>query len=81
MSFKGGEPPKKNSSQWVRNEKIINQNSTLKAARDRAEGFTRSSTITSAGFGDNYDKIDFSKRDDKPRKFRIKINGKYQDEE
>ena len=35
-----GKPPKKNSAEWKRNEKLINENPTLRAARDVTEGFT-----------------------------------------
>lgn len=43
MWFKGRVPPK-NSGQWVRNEKLINQNPHLRAARDTSEGFKPSGT-------------------------------------
>lgn len=78
--------PTKGSSQWKKNEKMIASNPVLRAARDTAEGFKASSGITTGGdvsqqYKDNYDKIDFTKREeaDKP-KFRTKINGKYTDE-
>lgn len=32
------QPPEKNTSQWKKNEKIINENPALKQARDIAEG-------------------------------------------
>ena len=74
-------PPEKNSSQWIKNEKIINKNPLLRQVRDTAEGFKPGSGITSAGFGDNYDQIDFSKKDNSKRTYRVKINGRYVDEE
>tara|TARA_R100000995_G_C3414294_1_gene90840 strand:- start:327 stop:593 length:267 start_codon:yes stop_codon:yes gene_type:complete len=77
-------PPKKNSSQWKKNESLIAKNPTLRAARDRAEGFKPGSGISSADnsqeYKDNYDKIDWGKKDKTKPKFRVKINGVYQDE-
>ena len=73
--------PDKGTSRYNQNEKIINQNSVLKKARDISQGFTHTSTITTAGdtsqqYKDNYDKIDFSKREktEKP-KFKVRVNG------
>jgi len=43
--------PPKNSKQWIKNEKIINENPTLKAARDRSEGFTPRKGATHGGKG------------------------------
>ena len=43
--------PEKGSSQWKKNEKIINENPTLKAARDRVEGFRPRSGATHGGKG------------------------------
>jgi hypothetical protein len=43
--------PPKNSRQWVKNEKIINENPTLRAARDRSEGFTPRRGATHGGKG------------------------------
>lgn len=63
-----GKIPEKNSSEWKRNEKIINENPTLRAARDVAEGFTpgkRASTggwTPSEAYKANYDAI-FGKKD------------------
>lgn len=78
-------PPKKGSSQWKKNESLIAKNPTLRAARDRAEGFKPGSGISSADnsqeYKDNYDKIDWGKRDETPRKFKVKINGVYQDKD
>lgn len=81
-------PPKKGSDQWKKNEKLINTNPTLRAARDHSEGFKKGSGI-STGVNDEqykagYDKIDWNKgkKEDKPKpKFRYKINGVYQDEQ
>lgn len=59
--------PERNSSQWIKNEKIINETPYLRAARDRAEGFTsRGSSgakhVPSQAYKDNYDLI-FGKKD------------------
>ena len=43
--------PKKGSAQGVKNEKIINENPTLKAARDRSEGFRPRKGSTHGGKG------------------------------
>jgi len=80
-----GDAPKKNSSQWRKNESLIAKNPTLRAARDNAEGFKPGSGIstgvTDQQYKDNYDKIDWGKRDETPRKFKVKINGVYQDKD
>lgn len=66
--MKGAPPPPKNSRQWIKNEKIINETPVLKRARDQAEGFSgKSSTATggwtpSQAYKDNYDAI-FGKKD------------------
>jgi hypothetical protein len=69
--------PKEGSAQWKKNEKIINENPTLKKARDQAQGYnvnSRSYGATHGGKGsarrggneqayrDNWDKI-FGKRE------------------
>ena len=69
--------PPTGSSQWKKNEKIINENPTLKKARDKTEGFnTASKNYSSSGAGkgsaqrpgdrkayaDNWDRI-FGNRD------------------
>ena len=79
--------PEKNSSQWKKNESIIAKNSALRAARDISEGFKPSSGITTGGnvseeYKSNYDKIDFSVRmPDEKKGFRVKVNGRYIDED
>ena len=80
MNEKSNIPPK-NSSQWIKNEKLIAKNPILREARDIQQGFKPSSGITSAGFGDNYDNIDFSNTRKQKKGYRVKINGVYQDEE
>lgn len=87
--------PDKGTKGWQRNEKIINNNSALKKARDVAEGIAKPDSAygdTSSGKGsamrgnsqeykDNYDKIDFSKSKSTTKKgWRVKINGVYVDE-
>lgn len=69
--------PSEGSSQWKKNEKTINENPTLKKARDKSEGFNtanKSYSATHGGkgsayrpvnkqqFNDNWDKI-FGKKD------------------
>lgn len=56
-----GEIPKKNSPQWIKNEKIINTNPVLRAARDRAEGFTPRGSGTHGGKGDSSRPMSISK--------------------
>ena len=74
----------RNTTQWRKNEKIINQSKTLKSARDKVEGFGKTSMITTGvnddQYKEGYDKIEWGKNKTKPS-FRIKINGKYTDEE
>tara|TARA_R110000822_G_scaffold53233_3_gene137318 strand:+ start:284 stop:565 length:282 start_codon:yes stop_codon:yes gene_type:complete len=93
MTNKPINPPKKNSAEWKKNEKIINTNPTLKAARDGAQGLKKShygssdagkGSATRFGdeqaFKDNYDKIQWTKPEDKEKpKFRVRVNGKYID--
>jgi hypothetical protein len=40
VSEKENPIPKRNSAQWVKNERLINSTPYLRAARDTAEGFT-----------------------------------------
>ena len=75
--------PKKGSRDWVKNESLIAKNPILRGARDRSEGFKPSSGITTGAtdqtYKDNYDKIDWSNRDNTKKKFKVKVNGKYID--
>jgi hypothetical protein len=78
--------PEKGSSQWKRNESIIAKTPQLRRMRDIQQGFNPSSSISSGipdeQYKSNYDKIQWNKSEDKPKpKFRVKINGVYQDEE
>ncbi len=73
------------TTQWKKNEKIINQSKTLKSARDKVEGFTKTSMITTGvnddQYKEGYDKIQWNTDPKQKKSFRVKINGKYQDEE
>ena len=73
--------PKKNSAQWKRNESIIAKNPQLRRMRDIQQGFKPTSSITSAGFGDAYDQIDWSKKDNKKKSYKVKVNGRYIDDD
>jgi hypothetical protein len=83
---KKGTIPTTNSDRWKKNEKLIARDPTLRRVRDIQQGLNPTSGITTAGdiseeYKNNYDKIDFTKKDpDAPRNFRVKINGKYVDE-
>lgn len=72
----------KNTTQWRKNEKVINQNKTLKSARDKVEGFSKTSMITTGvnddQYKEGYDKIKWNKDKPKP-KFKVRINGVLQD--
>lgn len=87
------EPPKPGSSEWRKQEKIINNHAGLKAARDISQGFTPKSGATHGGKGsasrtdtnsqqwkDNYDQIDWSATRETKKTYRVKVNGKYEDE-
>ena len=73
------QPPKKNSRDWVKNEKIIAKNSFLRKQRDKTEGFKPSSGITTGAndeqYKAGYDKINWNTDKPKP-KFKIRVNGK-----
>ena len=72
--------PKKNSSKWIKQEKIISKNPVLRGARDRAEGFKPSSGITTGAndeqYKEGYDKINWNTKDKPKPKFKIRVNGK-----
>ena len=84
-SKRWADAPKKNTSQWKKNESMIAKNQFLRSQRDKTEGLGPSSAINSGvvdqQYKDNYDQIDFSKKDDRKRNYRVKINGRYVDEE
>nr|DAU83292.1 MAG TPA: hypothetical protein [Caudoviricetes sp.] len=58
-----GKPPKKNSSEWRKNESIIAKHPGLRAARDISEGFTPGKSVGTGGwtpteaYKNNYDLI------------------------
>ena len=86
MSEHNSPVPPKGSAQWKKNEKLIASNPVLRKARDIAEGFSPSSGIsvganTSEEYKANFDKIDFSKKLEKSGSYRVKINGRYVDED
>ncbi len=74
------QPPKKNSKDWVKNEKIIAKNPFLRGQRDKTEGFKPSSGITTGAndeqYKEGYDKINWNTKDKPKPKFKIRINGK-----
>lgn len=62
-----GDIPEKNSSEWKRNEKLINETPALRNVRDITEGFRpsggRIATGTSSqAYKDNWERI-FGKKD------------------
>lgn len=78
--------PKKGSDQWKKNESIIAKNPVLRAARDTAEGFRPTSSINvggdnSAEYKSNYDKIDWSGVRSEKKNYKVKVNGRYVDED
>ena len=62
--------PKKGSTQWKKNEKIIAKNPFLRAQRDKSEGFRPGSGIVSADnsqeYKDGWDRI-WGKKDDESK--------------
>lgn len=74
-----GRTPKKGSGQWVKNEKIIAKNPLLRAVRDKSEGFKPGSGISTGpndeDYKAGYDQIDWSKRDNSKRSYKLKVNG------
>lgn len=72
--------PEKGSSEWKRNERIINQNPVLKAARDTTEGLSsRGEQYLGAPtpeYKAGYEQIDWSKRSDDKPSFRVRVNGR-----
>ena len=65
-------------------EKLIDSSPELKRIRAIKDGVSQADITT--GYADpqykaNYDKIDFSKKDPAKRTYRLKVNGKYIDED
>ena len=68
-------------------DNIVNKTPYLKKIKDESNGLKYSGDFNTGvpdqQYKDNYDKIDWNKgkKEDKPKpKFRIKVNGVYQDE-
>lgn len=66
-------------------EKLIDKSKELKKIRSIKDGLKPSEITTGVNdqqYKDNYDKIVWSKKDNKEKpKFRVKVNGKYIDED
>ncbi len=66
-------------------EKLIDSSPQLRAARDISNGFKPGSGISTGAsdpqYKKNYDKIKWNKDKKEKPKFRVKVNGKYIDEE
>lgn len=66
-------------------EKLIDSSPQLRAARDISNGFKPGSGISTGAsdpqYKENYDKIKWNKDKKEKPKFRVKVNGKYIDED
>mgnify|MGYP003138384742 CR=1 FL=1 len=66
-------------------DNIINKSPKLKKLKDQTEGLTHRGTIvasdSSQEYKDNYDKIDWGNKDTTKRKYKVKINGVYVDDQ
>lgn len=66
-------------------DKVINKTPYLKKIKDKTEGLTHRGTIVagdhSQEYKDNYDKIDWGTKDETPKKYKVKVNGVYQDKD
>ena len=62
------EPPRKGSSEWIRNERIINQTPALKQMRDKSQGLSSRGTnyldAPSQAYKDGWERI-FGKKENK----------------
>ena len=62
-------------------DNIINKSPKLKKLKDQTEGLKHHGTIVASDnsqeYKDNYDKIDWGNKDTTKRKYKIKINGVY----
>lgn len=80
-----GNIPEKGTSQWKKNEKLIAKDPILRQARDMQQGFKPGSGISTgvndAQYKEGYDKIEWGNKPKTKPKYRVKINGVYQDEE
>ena len=83
MSFDGKLPPK-NSSQGKKLEKMVYQNPFLKKMRAKSHGEKYNDIVSadnSEEYKANYDNIDWSGVRSEKKSYRVKINGKYVDED
>lgn len=83
MSFDGKLPPK-NSSQGKKLEKIVSHNPFLKKMRAKSRGEKYTEIVSgdnSEEYKANYDKIDWSGVRSEKKSYRVKINGRYVDED
>ena len=65
-------------------KKIVDKNPALKKLKSASHGETYSeisSGVNDEQYKAGYDQIDWGKRDTTKRKYRIKVNGVYQDDE
>lgn len=60
-------------------DNIINKTPYLKKIKDKTEGLTHRGTVVSGDqsqeYKDNYDQIDWTKRDTSKRSYKLKVNG------
>ena len=79
------QPPKRNSAEGRSLEKIVHKTPFLKKMRAQSHGEKYNEIVSSDNsqqYKDNYDKIQWTKPEHKEKPlFRVRINGKYQDEE
>lgn len=83
MAFKGDTPDPK-SSKGKKLEKIVSHNPFLKKMRAQSRGEKYSEIVSgdnSEEYKANYDKIDWGTRDETPKGYRVKVNGRYVDED
>jgi len=84
VSFKDGNLPPKNSSEGKKLEKMVYNTPFLKKMRAKSQGEKYSDIVSadkSEEYKQNYDKIDWTHNRDQKKNYRVKINGKYQDED
>ena len=62
-------------------DNIINKTPMLKKLKDQSNGLKYKGDIVSSGFGDNYDQINWGKKLNSNKSYRVKVNGVYIDED
>lgn len=66
-------------------DKVINKTPYLKKIKDKSEGLKYSGDFNTGvpdqQYKDNYDKIDWGTKDETPKKYKVKVNGVYQDKD